>query len=224
MSPTTNPVRFEDILHAGATAKVFTNAHELGLALGFYSHCMFSEPVLELVDPGNAWVVETEHGPTLVSRNMAMWDLDCRPKDREEQAQQIAAISEALKGDQSFRLYRTWGGYRLLCVSRKAEEMVLACDLPDFYGHVCQLLHHAIPGCVDVRYVLMAQLRQVFHMRLLAKSPDHPSREGATPAEGPSCACKWVASIGGKLPLPEIYPQLALHDERTGSNQALSMF
>ena len=35
-----------------------------------------SEPVTEIIEPGVAWVINAQHGPTLVSKNMLTLDVD----------------------------------------------------------------------------------------------------------------------------------------------------
>jgi hypothetical protein len=161
-----------------------------------------TEPVLELLKPGEAWVVENRYGSeVLVSRGE--WGLPMVDVDVVDVEGRLIDDFEArlkrlgLHRHMLLRCYRTAEGWRLLVVSETLE--------PD--GPLFELLHNGMGG--DERYLKLCQQQGTYRARLTRK----PWRR--FPPGSADCVCQFFTTIGQGQPDEALMGLVDYHDRRT---------
>lgn len=182
---------------------------------GAYDQVLTSEPVIEIIEPGVSWVINAQHGPTLVSKNMAILDVDyngslaeLKATDKETALDTFeAALVDVAMPTDSFRVYRTFKGFRLIYTK--------AIDASEFQ-RLLKRFGEAVG--VDPRYGLACLIRKAFHARLKPKSPQM-RREflDQDAGLGERRACKYIGTINdnGRIPCSSITAQIRFHDQET---------
>lgn len=192
-------------------------AHKTKEIFGEYDQLTTAEPVTQLLEPGVAWVVKGRHGPTLVSKNMLILDVDeevpledFRQEDDSQLRQDVFNDLEdvSMPGD-CFRIYRTFKGLRLIYTGEvtSGDEFKRLLD------------RFAEPAGTDRRYLFASRMRSASQARLKPKSPEF-RREYLDQdlGKGPRRACKYIGSFGsgtGVMPTASIAAQIRFHDEET---------
>ena len=180
------------------------------------------ECVTEVIDPGLAWVVIGHHGPTLVSKNLAIWDCDFSPEQKPSDNKVLLTASERLaRFDRlyRFRLYRTYGGARVICTSHQHSPQDNLPE-PDWFALVGQLLS------ADDRYMSISRVQEASRARLKPKSQKARGHElELTPngrfATAPYLetsqfrACRFIGDVGTAEPLESLAKQIEHHDQAT---------
>jgi hypothetical protein len=163
-----------------------------------YYVCREVEPVVELLRPSEAWVVENHYGSqVLVTRGLSalpLVDVD-GPGSLDIFAVRLCELE--LFPHMQLRCYRTAGGWRLLVVSQTlTPEWVLFA-----------LLHRGMGG--DERYLQLCKRQRTFRARLSPK----PSRLALR--EKDVAACRFAGTIGGGKPDGALLELVEFHDQRT---------
>jgi len=192
---------------------------------GQYDHILTSEPVTQIIEPGVAWVVEGQHGPTLVSKNMLILDVDYKGtlselnsrSDRDHLNDLIERLDEHCLDSISGRGYRTCKGLRFIPTQRVSDQTFLE-----------GLKRFSEALDVDVRYRLATQIRKASQARLKPKRPEM-RREilDQDAGHGPRRACRFIGRVNdwGQLPCPSLAAQIRFHDEQTEAfNGAKELF
>lgn len=185
---------------------------------GNYYLVAAAEPVLQLLEPGVSWVVEGRYGPTLVSRNLAIWDVDSihgingwdtadpafnrLPPPSDEKVLLIVRDrlqQKAISG--SFRIYRTFGGVRVICTCQPYPG-------PDgWFREVGEALR------ADPAYMQISARQKCSRARLKPKSAEW--RMDADKGNGPRRACRFIGISGSNAWLGLVADQIDLHDRET---------
>lgn len=175
---------------------------------GYYGSAA-TEPVVELLKPSEAWVVENRYGSeVLVTRDLSalpMVDVD-GPGSIPLFHERLMALE--LYGSVELRCYRTAEGWRLLVVSDSLR--------PD--GPLFELLHRGMGG--DERYLKLCQKQQTYRARLTPKP--WRNRDGSDRA----ATCRFEGSIGACLgsPCARLIQLVELHDQRTRALEKGDLF
>ena len=164
-----------------------------------------TEPVLSVPQSGNCWVVDGRHGRTLVSLTLPIWDIDSiDPKaDDESLLDRFQAQLERVDPSDSFRLYRTLAGVRVICPSR-VIDLANPDDMRWF-----RAVAYALGA--DPVYRELCTKQQTCRARLDPKK----SRHGvAAPAN--ARACRLIGEdIGNGTTDPALMAQVEFHDRAT---------
>lgn len=176
------------------------------------------EPVLSVLTPGIAWTVKGRYGETLVTRNLAIWDVDLGPghasAERDQWARQfvterLGEITESCR----FRIYQTLGGLRVICTNRSVT-----------YGDAISIAWFKELGqklCADHRYMAISERQRCSRARLAPKPTKHrwhcsrPLLELAR--NGQVRACRFIGEIGTGEIHPDLVRQIEVHDISTES-------
>jgi len=198
---------------------------------GEYEHLTTSEPVLEIIEPKIAWVVEGQHGPTLVSKNMLILDVDYNGPLSElngrSDCDHLDDLGSHLAADSlgyvSGRLYRTCAGCRFIVTHCPNDQTFL--EEPTFLENL-KVFSESLD--VDPRYHLATRIRKASQARLKPKRPEM-RREflDQDAGHGPRRACRFIGTVNdrGQLPCPSIAAQIRFHDEQTEAfNSAKKLF
>jgi hypothetical protein len=171
------------------------------------------EPVLSVLTPGIAWTVKGRYGETLVTRNLAIWDVD-RWERREQRSDDISWIREQLgeiTETYCFRVYRTLGGFRVICTNRTVaygDAISMA-----WFKDVGSRLH------ADHHYMAICGRQLCSRARLDPKPTEHrwhcdgPIVELAK--NGQVRACRFIGEVGTGEIHPDLAQQIELHDRST---------
>lgn len=175
------------------------------------------ESVLEIIQPGGAWIVRNHYGAeVLITRGAAalpMIDVDLQSDSHflewvtngfseslDVTARFEHALNEAELGNVvQLRIYRTASGYRLLVESQALRP----------HGKLYSLLAEACGA--DSRYVALCLRQRCFRSRLTPK-PWRLHGAGDPNAVG---VCRYIESIGRGGVDEHLAPLIHLHDERT---------
>lgn len=171
-----------------------------------------AEPVLELLKPGIAWVAQGRYGPTLISRDLPIWDVDLHEGNTTgdlsgylpELTRQLQ-IPEA--DDRSFRIYATFGGVRVIAT----EPAPNAGDLSPFEHDWFKAIGEALNA--DPAYMAISSRQKCSRARLAPKTAE--LRWYAKPPVGDPRACRFVGWIGNPKVAGTLADQIDLHDRRT---------
>jgi hypothetical protein len=186
----------------------FTRAH--------YYLTQQCEPVLGSVEPGIAWTVKGLYGATLVTRNLPICDVD-RPAARateleavlEEWRTHVGSAHEA--SGYSFRVYKTFGGLRVICTSRTVDLE----NEPD------AAWFRAIGAAIqaDRAYMVISGRQKCCRARLCPKPSQFRWGQGAwllkLSNRGRVRACKFKRVVGADEVLEELREQISFHDHQT---------
>lgn len=181
---------------------------------GEYEHLTTSEPVLEIIEPGVAWVVQGQHGQTLVSKNMLILDVDhafglsaLNGRPDSEHLNDLNTCVDENSITAPIRFYRTFAGCRLIVTHQGDPETFLA-----------GLARYGEAVGADDRYLLASRIRKACQARLKPKSPQM-RREflDQDAGHGPRRACRYVGTVNdnGRIPCESIAAQIRFHDEQT---------
>ena len=174
------------------------------------------EPVLELLEPGIAWVADGRYGPTLVTRNLSIWDVDkpaAPPTEQEAvRAQWRMDVDLALQGSgHTFRLYQTRGGMRVICTNRTID-LNNEVDAGWFLG-----IGKAIQA--DRAYMVISPRQKCSRARLRPKPQEFRWNESKALLElderGRTRACRYLGTIGTAEIHANLAEQIAFHDAET---------
>jgi hypothetical protein len=159
------------------------------------------EPVLEVLKPGYAWVVENRYGAEVLvthrsHHNLPMVDID-EPCSLPELS--IRLLQLELHKLLQLRCYRTSGGWRLLVASTSLDPA----------GPLFELLHNGMGG--DPRYLKLCRQQKSFRARLTPK----PWR--VSDLEEETRVCSFAGSIGAAEYDPWLMELVEYHDARTGA-------
>lgn len=171
------------------------------------------EPVLSVLTPGIAWTVKGRYGETLVTRNLGIWDVD-RWERREQRSDDISWIREQLgeiTESYCFRIYRTLGGFRVICTNRTVA-----------YGDAISMAWFKDIGSklqADHRYMAICG-RQLCSRARLAPKPTKRRLHCAGPIvelakNGQVRACRFIGEVGTNEIHPDLAQQIELHDRST---------
>jgi len=171
------------------------------------------EPVLSVLTPGIAWTVKGRYGETLVTRNLGIWDVD-RWERREQRSDDISWIREQLgeiTESYCFRIYRTLGGFRVICTNRTVA-----------YGDAISMAWFKDIGSklqADHRYMAICG-RQLCSRARLAPKPTKRRLHCAGPIvelakNGQVRACRFIGEVGTGDIHPDLVQQIELHDRST---------
>ena len=186
-----------------------------------------AEPVTKILEPGVAWVVTGQHGETLVSRNLAIWDVDdipaphpapdyrsgdwetIQPESSDDKILMIIRQRlEAVPGC-CYRIYRTFGGVRVICSSHPICEVSPVSDRA-WFKRVGLALQ------ADRRYMRISDRQKASRARLKSKSKTarafflHDDR-----GEGDRRCCRYLGPAGKGYPTHELAKQVEFHDSET---------
>ena len=174
------------------------------------------EPVLSVLTPGIAWTVKGRYGQTLVTRNLAIWDVDLGPGEPSEGHDQgacqfvierLGEITESYR----FRVYQTLGGLRVICTNRTVA-----------YGDAISMAWFKELGeklYADHRYMAISARQLCSRARLDPKPTeqrwhcDGPIVELAK--NGQVRACRFIGEVGTGDIHPDLVQQIELHDRST---------
>lgn len=166
-----------------------------------------AEPVLELIEPGVAWIVEGRYGPTLISRNLPIWDID---GDRDVDLRDWDSWSLDYQ-DHRFRLYRTFAGLRLIATSGpllhpNGEQM--PSELSPWFNQIGREVG------ADAAYMKIAARQLTSRARL---RPKRSSYRPGLKEPNRARACRFLGEFGHGYGSgdPRLLQQIELHDERT---------
>lgn len=188
------------------------------------------EPVLELIESGTAWTVEGRYGATLVTRNLAIWDVDSVkgfsfPEAPIESDPAVLAVMEAsLKKVRlehqlewlCFRVYRTFAGVRVICTNRKVEPTCFG-ELPSWFGAVGEALN------ADPRYMAISRKQVASRARLVPKPIQHRDhfqtleQERYTLGEKANLRCCRFIGVVGDDTSDDLAAQITFHDDQTNA-------
>jgi hypothetical protein len=167
------------------------------------------EPVLSVLTPGIAWTVKGRYGQTLVTRNLAIWDVDLGPANSNEAdigwlSEDLGEITESYR----FRVYQTLGGLRVICTNRTVA-----------YGNAISMAWFKDIGSrlhADHRYMAISERQLCSRARLDPKPIEHrwhldgPLVELAN--NGKVRACRFIGEIGTGEIHPDLALQIDVHD------------
>lgn len=167
------------------------------------------------IDKEQAWLTVNHYNALVLNtRNMLIADVDfgdhrlsrfARAKDCDEVLANLADLNRLDEdlgtpnftfADQSYLVYRTHSGCRLICTS--------VCVPWDELGWAAERFMRFLGG--DPEYVQLCGIQKCYRARLTPK----PWR-----CNGASHVCSWVGTVGNKFTHPELEEQLHLHDELT---------
>jgi hypothetical protein len=174
------------------------------------------EPALSVLQPGVAWTVEGRYGATLVSRNMAIWDVDLgRANSNEADIGWLRDdLGEAIESYR-FRVYQTLGGLRVICANRTVA-----------YGDAISMAWFKDIGSrlrADHRYMAISERQLCSRARLDPKPIEHrgyilhgPIVELAEltklAEDGQVRACRFIGEVGTGEIHPDLARQIEVHD------------
>ena len=171
------------------------------------------EPVLSVLTPGIAWTVKGRYGETLVTRNLGIWDVD-RWERREQRSDNISWIREQLgeiTETYCFRVYRTLGGFRVICTNRTVA-----------YGDAISMAWFKDIGSklqADHRYMAICGRQLCSRARLDPKPTEHRWQCAgpivALAKNGQVRACRFIGEVGTDEIHPDLAQQIELHDRST---------
>ena len=191
-----------------------------------------AEPVTQILEPGVAWVVTGQHGDTLVSRNLAIWDVDDIPNpyptkehqvfdgeqltnkgpQPESSDEKILMIIrqrlEAVPG-KCYRVYRTYAGVRVICSSHPICDVSPVSDRA-WFKRVGSALK------ADRRYMRISDRQKASRARLKPKSKD--SRflfDDDDRGNGDRRCCRYLGPAGDGTPTHVLEKQIEFHDSET---------
>ena len=191
-----------------------------------------AEPVTKILEPGIAWVVTGQHGDTLVSRNMAIWDVDDIPDPyptKEHQAfdgeQLINKGPQPESSDEKilmiirqrleaipmgcFRIYRTYAGVRVICSSQVMDGSHKYANR-DWFKRVGFALK------ADRQYMQISDRQKASRARLKPKSKDARFLfDGDDSGNGDRRCCRYLGPAGKGYPTHELAKQVEFHDSET---------
>jgi hypothetical protein len=170
-----------------------------------------TEPVSAVVVPGDCWIVTGRHGATMVSRTLAIWDVDDIDPVAEDWTV-LATIQLRLAqgpgtNPEGFRVYRTAAGARVIWahdpLDWDAEEGDTLTDRAWFF-----LVSAALRA--DPIYETLCHRQRTCRARLHPK----PSRLGRF--QRPQVrACRFIG--GDQRVDPVLAAQVEFHDRETGA-------
>ena len=226
---------------------IFTLREALGRLRGDYYVVNTVEPVVEVIDPGASWVAIGKHGRTLVTRNMAIWDVDdvvaplgSLPIEPNDQQSLNAALALALqkpsddkllmvlrqrleawatKVDQRFAVYRTFNGARVICISHTVSEDVSLENL-NALNALSWGWFAAVGECLkaDTHYMRLCDKQKSCRARLEPKSRNSSARTmQPDDGSGERRTCRFIGFVGGSEVHPALRKQLRHHDDATGA-------
>ena len=164
------------------------------------------EPVLEVPQSGNCWIVSGRHGRTLVSRTLPIWDVDAVNAEEADETleSRFRSILEKAAPNELFRIYRTRGGIRVICTSRVIDDVGMKPDLKWFYDL-------AVEMNADQTYVGLCSRQKTFRARLDPKK----SRQGVSCPDN-ARACRLIGTdIGNGTATASLMAQVNFHDRAT---------
>ena len=171
------------------------------------------EPVLSVLKPGIAWTVKGRYGETLVTRNLGIWNVD-RWERREQRSDDISWIREQLgevTETHCFRVYRTLGGFRVICTNRTVA-----------YGDAISMAWFKDIGSqlrADHRYMAISERQLCSRARLDPKPTKrrlHCAGQIVDLANnGQVRACRFIGEVGTGEIHPDLAQQIELHDRST---------
>ena len=188
----------------------------LDFARNHYYLTQEAEPVLELLKPGIAWVAQGRYGPTLISRNLPIWDVDkpAAPPTEQEAAVtewHVALLAVMQESGHSFRLYQTRGGMRVICTNRTV----------DLNNEVDAGWFREIGAAIqaDRAYMVISSRQKCSRARLRPKPPELRWNESKALRElvdrGLTRACRYWRTIGTAEIHSNLAEQIAFHDAET---------
>ena len=186
-----------------------------------------AEPVTKILEPGVAWVVTGQHGDTLVSRNLAIWDVDdipaphpapdysskdwskLQPESSDDKILMIIRQRlEAVPG-KTYRIYRTYAGVRVICSSHPICEASPVSDRA-WFKRVGAALQ------ADRRYMRISDRQKASRARLKPKSKESRVLFGYDDkGEGNRRCCRYLGPAGKGYPTHVLEKQVAFHDAET---------
>lgn len=172
------------------------------------------EPALSVLTPGIAWTVQGRYGETLVTRNLAIWDVDIWGADKDcdiiDRLHRVLDFRPAADGYR-FRIYRTLGGLRVICTNRTVaydDAISMA-----WFKDIGEALH------ADHRYMAICARQLCSRARLDPKPTEHrwdcvgPIVELAE--NGQVRACRFIGEVGTGELHPDLAQQIEVHDRST---------
>ena len=171
-----------------------------------------AEPVLELLKPGISWVAKGRYGPTLVSRDLPIWDVDLgwdnTTGDLPDYLPKLTSQLQIPEADcRSFRVYATFGGVRVIATEPAPDSG----SLSPFEGNWFKAIGKAIYA--DPAYMAISTRQKCSRARLAPKTTER--RWDTKPPEGDPRACRFIGWIGIPKVAGTLHDQINFHDRRT---------
>lgn len=183
---------------------------QLDFSRNHYYLTQEAEPVLQLITPGIAWVAQGRYGPTLISRNLPIWDVDLHLDNPSgDLSGYMPSLTQQLQIPEAdcrgFRVYATFNGVRVVATEQAPDR------LDPFESEWFKAIGEALNA--DPAYMAISTRQKCSRARLAPKTTER--RWDAKPPEGAARACRFIGWIGTPKVADSLSDQIDLHDRCT---------